>query len=361
MNAEQTLTGRLLKYHSNFYYVEAEGVLYECSLRGIIKKEGTEPLVGDFVELDSIQPQTGIARVNRVLPRKNSISRPKLANVDQVFVVYSLREPMFDPHQMDRYLTHIELAGVTPILCISKADLAESPDEQEAIRSLYAEKLGYTVLFTSIRESENLQTIRAFTKDKISVLAGPSGSGKSSLLNALNPHLKLRVGEVSEKIARGQHTTRHVELLSLFADEPQTLIADTPGFSNLKFNYVLPERIQEIYRDFAQLRSHCAFSDCLHIDEEGCAVKADEAVASSTRYLSYLDLIEEAKLYKDEVRATSQKEEFGYKQLDRKGKESLRLLRLKEKNRDDSRRTIRQQVSQLGLQGQDEDQSEEDP
>lgn len=359
MNAEKTLTGRLRKYHSNFYYVEAEGVLYECSLRGIIKKEGTEPLVGDFVELDSIQPQAKIARVNRVLERKNSISRPKLANVDQVFVVYSLKEPQFDPHQMDRYLTHIELAGVTPILCISKSDLGDGESDLQAIQSLYADQLGYTVLFTSIRNPESMQAIRALAKDKISVLAGPSGSGKSSLLNALNPNLQLRVGEVSEKIARGQHTTRHVELLSLFDEEPKTLIADTPGFSNLKFNYVLPERIQEIFRDFAEIRSRCAFSDCLHIDEEGCAVRANETLLNGTRYRSYLDLIVEARLYKDEARSTSQKEAFGYKQLDRKGKESLRILRLKEKNRDDSRRTVRQQVSQLGLENHLESQEED--
>lgn len=355
MNAEKTLTGRLRKYHSNFYYVEAEGTLYECSLRGIIKKEGTEPLVGDFVELDSIQPQAKIARVNRVLERKNSISRPKLANVDQVFVVYSLKEPDFDPNQMDRYLTHIELAGITPILCISKSDLGADGQEQAAIRSLYADRLGYPVLFTSIRDESSMQRIRELARNKISVLAGPSGSGKSSLLNALNPALKLRVGEVSEKIARGQHTTRHVELLSLFDEEPNTLIADTPGFSNLKFNYVLPERIQEIYRDFAEIRSQCAFSDCLHLDEEGCAIRANETLISSSRYASYLDLMAEARLYKDEARATSQKEEFGYKRLDRKGQESLRILRLKEKNRDDSRRTVRQQVSQLGLENHADD------
>lgn len=355
MNAELTLTGRLRKYHSNFYYVEAEGVQYECSLRGLIKKEGIEPLVGDFVELDSVQLGSKTARINRVLERKNAISRPKLANVDQVFVVYSLKEPDFDPNQMDRYLTHIELAGVLPILCVSKADLGDPEADLAPIKALYEERLGYQVLFTSVRKSESMDVIRALAKGKISVLAGPSGSGKSSLLNALNPDLQLRVGEVSEKIARGQHTTRHVELLSLFEDEPDTLIADTPGFSNLKFNYVFPERIQEVYRDFAELRTHCAFSDCLHIDEEGCAVRADETVVNSSRYRSYLDLIAEARLYKEEASASSQKEEFGYKRLDRKGKESLRILRLKEKNRDASRRTMRQQVSQLGL---DEHESE---
>lgn len=354
MNAEQTLTGRLRKYHSNFYYVEADGVLYECALRGIIKKEGTEPMVGDFVELDSIHPQSRMARINRVLARKNSITRPKLANVDQVFVVYSLKEPAFDPHQMDRYLTHIELAGLTPVLCVSKSDLAQTESDLSDIKTLYEDQLGYKVFFTSVREPGSMNGIRAMAKHTVSVLAGPSGSGKSSLLNALNPDLRLRVGEISEKIARGQHTTRHVELLTLFEDEPDTLIADTPGFSNLKFNYVLPERLQEVFRDFDQLRQHCAFSDCLHVDEEGCAVRADETMTRGTRYQSYLNMLTEARLYKQEASASSQKEEFGYKQLDRKGKDALRILRLKEKNRDASRRTMRQQVDQLEHEGQEE-------
>ncbi|MCE3235825.1 MAG: ribosome small subunit-dependent GTPase [Vampirovibrio sp.] len=355
-----TLTGRLRKYHSNFYYVEAEGTLFECALRGLIKKEGGDVLVGDFVELDSVNAAAGTARINRVLPRKNSISRPKLANVDRVLVVYSLREPIFDPNQMDRYLTHIELAGITPILCISKADLAENDEELARIRDLYECKLGYRVLFTSVNHLADLQPIRELAEGNITVLAGPSGSGKSSLLNALNADLQLRVGEVSEKIARGQHTTRHVELLSLFDDSPDTLIADTPGFSNLKFTYVLPIQLEAAMRDFAPYREHCAFSDCLHVDEEGCAVRENLASIAESRYQSYLDMLAEARLYKEEANSTSQKQEFGYKQLDRKGKESVRILRLKEKNRDASRRTRKQQVSLLETDEPHDEEADQD-
>jgi ribosome biogenesis GTPase len=341
------ITGRLRKYHSNFYYVEANGVLYECMLRGLIKKEGTDVLVGDFVELDSIDSATKTARINRVLERKNAISRPKMANIDQVLVVYSLHEPEFDPQQLDRYLTHIELAGLTPIICVSKADLAQSPDELTRIEDLYNKQLGYSVFFTSVQDSTSLDAIRQLAQGKISVLAGPSGSGKSSLLNALNPNLQLRVGEVSEKIARGQHTTRHVELLPLFEDRTDTFIADTPGFSNLRFNYVLPNQLEAAFRDFAPYRDQCAFSDCLHIDEADCAVRAHLNALAESRYQSYKDLLAEARLYKDEANTTSQKEEFGYKQLDRKGKDAVRILRLKEKNRDASRRTMKQRVSQF--------------
>lgn len=346
--------GRLLKYHSNFYYVEEAGVLYECALRGLIKKEGMDVLVGDFVALDSVNEGSKTARVQRVVNRKNAITRPKLANVDQVIVVYSLREPLFDPNQMDRYLTHVELAGLEPILCISKADLAQSDDEIRKIQALYNEQLGYQVMFTSVKDLNSLQTIQNIIQDKITVLAGPSGSGKSSLLNTLNPQFKLRVGEVSAKISRGAHTTRHVELLSLRADDPHTFIADTPGFSNLKFNTMLPIQIATLYRDFQPYKAQCAFTDCLHVDEEGCVVLANRDKISDTRYQSYLDILTEARVYKEESAATSQKEEFGYKQLDRKGKESLQILRLKEKNRDGSRRTQKQQVRLLDMEDEPE-------
>ena len=345
--------GRLLKYHSNFYYVESEGVLYECALRGLLKKEGQDVLVGDFVVLDSLNEGSKTARVQRVVDRKNAISRPKLSNVDQVIVVYSLREPLFDFNQMDRYLTHVELAGLEPILCVSKADLAQSKAEIAQIQSLYEDQLGYRTFFTSVRQPESLDPILALIQGKITVLAGPSGCGKSSLLNRINPNFQLRVGEVSAKISRGAHTTRHVELLALHADDPDTLIADTPGFSNLKFNTVLPTQVAALFRDFQPYKADCAFTDCLHADEEGCAVLAQREKIAETRYLSYLDILVEARAYKEEAAASSQKEEFGYKQLDRKGKEALQILRLKEKNRDGSRRTQKQQVRLLELEDGD--------
>jgi ribosome biogenesis GTPase len=190
--------------------------------------------------------------------------------------------------------------------------------------------------------------------NRVSVLAGPSGAGKSSLLNALNPDLQLRVGEVSGKIERGQHTTRHVELLQLQEADSETLIADTPGFSNLKFNTVLPRQLESIFRDFAPFREQCAFSDCLHTAEtdpdtgklrdEGCAVLANLSDISETRYRSYLAMLAEARTYKEESQVTSQKQEYGYKEVSKKGRDAVKILRLKERNRDLSRRTQRQQV-----------------
>jgi ribosome biogenesis GTPase len=351
------MQGRLLKRHSHFYYVEADGVVYECMGRGLLKKGGEEPLVGDFVELDSMDAVNRTARIHAILPRRNTLGRPRIANADGVLVVCSLKEPNFDPLQTDRYLTHVELAGLTPVLCVTKADLADNPAELEGIAALYGDRLGYRVVFTSTRRPETLDALRDCLQGRVMVLAGPSGSGKSSLLNALNPALRLRVGDISGKIGRGTHTTRHVSLLSLSPDDPDTLIADTPGFSNLRFDTILPARIESVYRDFVPLRSGCAFSDCLHINEEDCAVRAHlaqsgqavqdgDAIAES-RYTGYLALIAEAREAEEALKTAGQKDEPGYKVLHRKGREALHILRLKEKNRDAARNTRKQQVNRL--------------
>ncbi len=343
------LQGRLVKRHSQFYYVEADGVLYECMGRGLLKKGGEEPLVGDFVELDSVNTGNRTARIHTIQPRANMLRRPSIANVDGVLVVCSLKDPVFESPQVDRYLTHVEMAGLSPILCVTKCDLAQDALELNAIRELYNEQLGYEVFFTSTIQPETIIALRSRLRSKVTVLAGPSGSGKSSMLNALNPELCLRVGEVSGKIARGTHTTRHVALLPLSNDDPGTLIADTPGFSNLRFDTTLSNAIEQVYRDFIPYRSHCTFSDCLHITEEGCQVRAHLAEISASRYQSYLNLVSEAREAEDTLKATSEKEARGYKVLHRKGQEELYILRLKEKSRDAARNTQKQQVNRQVL------------
>jgi ribosome biogenesis GTPase / thiamine phosphate phosphatase len=353
-----TLAGRLVKRHSHFYYVEAEGVLYECMGRGMLKKGGEEPIVGDFVELDSVNPANNTARIQKIQPRTNMLRRPSIANVDGVLVVCSLKEPAFDGVQVDRYLTHVELVGLKPILCVTKSDLAQDAAELDAIRALYAEQLGYDVFFTSYLQPESITVLKTHLEGRVTVLAGPSGSGKSSMLNALNPELQLRVGEVSSKIARGTHTTRHVALLPLSNDDASTLIADTPGFSNLRFDTTLPESVERVYRDFAPYRANCAFSDCLHLNEEGCAVREHLDELAVSRYKSYTTLIGEAREYEETLKATSEKEERGYKVLHRKGQEELYILRLKEKNRDAARNTQKQQVNRQILMEEAEEKSD---
>lgn len=341
-----------MKYHSNYYYVDINGILLECYVRGILKKEGVELLVGDWVTVDAIDWAAKTGRISALKPRKNMIVRPKLANVDIAIVVHSVLQPAFDYTQVDRYLCSIELAGIKPFLCITKADLVEDNSEMLTnIIELYANRLKYTVFSVSVKHPKSLEAFRRALKNQISVLSGPSGSGKSSLLNTLNPSLTLRVGEVSEKIQRGQHTTRHVELLALDDSGINTLVADTPGFSNVRFQSILPEQLKKVFKEFAPYEQTCHFSDCLHTNENGCAVLDNREHIVSSRYQSYLTFLEEARQYKVERQTTSQKQSYGSKTLDGKGK----ILRLKEKSREASRRTMKQQVEQESVWTQDDE------
>lgn len=341
MSAERTGSGRLLKYHSNYYYVEADGILYECSVKGILKKEGQDLLVGDEVSLDNVDSDARTARISGILPRKSLLGRPKIANIDRVLIVHPLKQPDFSAHQLDRYLTHVEVSGLVPLICISKCDLKDQEGEEEAVLSLYREQLGYTVFLTSILKPETCQPILSAIGGKVSVVAGLSGAGKSSLLNTLNPDLGLRVQDVSLKLGRGQHTTRHVELLEI---APHTYMADTPGFSNLKFTDVSPQTIRATFPEFRNLETACEFNDCLHLDEAGCAIPNLPGVICESRYQSYRELVEEAKQHLVTLQTTSQKSEYGTKTLHQKGKKDLQILKLKEKAREASRRTDKQRL-----------------
>lgn len=370
------MRGRLTKYHSNYYYVDVDGQLYECFLKGVLKKalkssadraanELSELVVGDWVTLDSVDEGNKTGRITDVEPRQNVLSRPKIANVDQVLVVYPLKQPEFDSHLLDRYLIHIAIAGIPACICLSKSDLADKPNEVADIQHLYQSSLGYPVHPISVYQAESLDSIKQLLKDKVTVLAGPSGAGKSSLMNAIQPDLNLRVSEVSQKIERGQHTTRHVELLPLYSDSGNTFVADTPGFSHLKFDYVLPQDLSKAFSEFKD--AHCQYADCLHMatrnepsesseseqdiqapDSIGCEY-LDTATGdpnpekiTQSRYASYLAMMAEASTYKQESTKSSQKQEYGFKQVSSKGKQNLSILKLKEKNREASRRSHRQ-------------------
>jgi len=348
-------TGRLLKRHSQFYYVEFEGVVFECMGRANLKKAGLEPTVGDFVTLDSIDEQSKTGRIASILPRKNALGRPSVTNADGVFVVCAFREPSFDFTQTDRYLTHVSLNGMDPVLCITKIDLADNAADLEAIQTLY-EKLGIPVEFLSIKRDGVPDSLKQRMKDKMHVLAGPSGSGKSSLLNALNNQLHLRIGDVSDKNARGRHTTRHASLLQIDENDPHTLVADTPGFSNLRFDQCLPADIVSVFPEFRDYKADCAFSDCFHLTETDCAVRNNENCIAPSRYASYQVLIQEAKEFEALLKKSSSKVERGYKRLDGEGSKSIEIVRLKEKNRDPGRKTLKQQVDLLIL---DEKENEE--
>ena len=267
----------------------AEGKEWECHLRGKHKIKNVNFLPGDKV-LISIE-ETGMGLVEGVLPRKNQLIRPTIANVDQLVIIASLAKSVTDLVLVDRLLVIAEAEQIQPLLVLNKADLLEERQYQEIVK-LYQQY--YQVVVTSTKMNIGIDNLRDCLADKISVFAGPSGVGKSSLLNKVQKDLKLKSAEVSKKTGRGRHTTRHVSLLPL---ESGGMVADTPGFSRLELPKVAPEEMGTLFPEFAKLIGNCKFRNCFHDKEPHCAVKeaVEEGKISSERYKRYLQFLEELK------------------------------------------------------------------
>ena len=283
------MNDRIIKALSGFYYVQTEDGIVECRARGKFRKEGVSPLVGDFVTI-SRSGKSGT--VEEILPRKNSFIRPAVANVDLLVLLASCAIPQTEPFLIDRVLAIAGQQGVEPLICVNKNDL----EPGEGLAGIYR-RAGFRVVVTSAETGEGVDELRAAISGKLSAFTGNSGVGKSSILNALCPELKLAVGEVSEKLGRGRHTTRHIELYSLGNG---TFVADTPGFSSFdteRMDLVLKDQLQYAFSDFAPYLGKCQFQDCAHLKEPGCAVRAalERGEIEPTRYESYKRLYEMAK------------------------------------------------------------------
>ena len=265
------MQGKIIKGIAGFYYVNVvESGLYECKAKGSFRKNGIKPLVGDEVELEVLDEEEKIGNVTKILPRKNELIRPAVANIDQALVVFAVTEPKPHYNLLDRFLVMMERKEIPVILCFNKTDLAEHPEIAE-LEEVYA-SCGYPVLFT----------------------AGPSGVGKSSLINLLQSGVQMETGSISRKIARGKHTTRHSELIMI---SPDSYIMDTPGFSSLYVNDFEKEELKYYFPEFSPYEGKCRFNGCDHIHEPGCAVK--EAVESGAihkiRYEDYTEMYRELK------------------------------------------------------------------
>lgn len=286
--------GRIVKALSGFYYVADGERLFSCRARGLFKKKGAKvnPLVGDWVVYDAINEEEGY--VMEVGERTSELVRPPIANVDQAVLVFSMFKPAFSALLLDKFLVHTEHAGIDSVIILSKAD--QVPEEEIAAIVAKYEAIGYRVIPTSTKQPRGLDEVRDLLHDRISVFAGQSGVGKSSLINALFPGTSLQTGDVSEKLGRGKHTTRHVELIPLAGGG---YVADTPGFSSLEFADMDELDLAEAFRDFARRSPDCKFRGCLHVSEPSCAVQ--EAVAagevSRERYDHYLQFRDELKEY----------------------------------------------------------------
>ncbi|NNJ29070.1 ribosome small subunit-dependent GTPase A [Lacrimispora defluvii] len=287
------MTGKILKGIAGFYYVHSkEGNLYECKAKGIFRNRNVKPLVGDDVEITVLNEAERIGNIEEILPRKNALVRPAVANVDQALVVFSITHPEPNFNLLDRFLVMMESQDVPVHICFNKIDLSEH-EKMADLRKMY-EAAGYPVYFTSIYENKGIETVRDILAGKTTVLAGPSGVGKSSLTNLLYPEAEMETARISEKIQRGKHTTRHSEL---FGIGNQTYMMDTPGFSSMYLEDMECGRLKEYFPEFEPYETDCRFLGCVHIGEKVCGVKdaVTEGKISQSRYDNYRLLYEELK------------------------------------------------------------------
>ncbi|HAT02122.1 MAG TPA: ribosome small subunit-dependent GTPase A [Oribacterium sp.] len=317
-----SLTGKIFKGIGGFYYVHTSEGDYECHAKGIFRNRKEKPLVGDIVELEPVKDSekdfTG--SIIRILPRKNQLIRPEVANVDQAVVVFALKHPDPNLNLLDRFLINMEKQNIPVVIFFNKCDLLkqdETPCRNEGpasteekrkkksfipeIHSKHPERIpeiyrraGYRVLEISTKNEDSLPAIREVLQGKTTVLSGPSGVGKSSLTNLIHPEANMETGELSKKIARGKNTTRHTEF---FYIDDNSYVLDTPGFTSLYVTEIPPERLMYYFPEFESYRTDCRFNTCVHIGEHDCAVKqavADGQIAEE-RYSSYVLLYEELK------------------------------------------------------------------
>lgn len=287
------MQGKIVKGIAGFYYVHVvESGLYECKAKGIFRKEKLKPLVGDVVEIDILDETEKKGNIVEVLKRKNELIRPAVANIDQALVVFAVTKPKPHFNLLDRFLIMMEQKEIPVILCFNKKDIATDPEIQK-LKEIY-ETCGYRIVFTSALEEENVDELKQLLHGKTTAIAGPSGVGKSSLINLLQPDANMETGSISEKIERGRHTTRHSELIWI---EEDTYIMDTPGFSSLYTNDFEKEELKYYFREFAAYEGTCRFLGCDHVHEPGCKVKEamEEGKIHQVRYKNYLEMYQELK------------------------------------------------------------------
>lgn len=352
------LKGQILKIHSDFYYVKFanNADVFECKIREILKKQKEKVLVGDFVQCTEINLNKKTAVIEKILPRKNFLTRPSVANVEQVVIISSIKEPDLDFEQLNRYICFAKYHKIKTKLCFNKNDLSEDDSVIEKIFEIY-EPLGFEIVFTSALEKLGIEDFIEILGNKTTVFCGNSGVGKSSLINSICPDLNIKTKQVSEKTSHGVHTTRHCEIIEIRRQEgkkarsskcspscppallPSIRIIDTPGFSNVRFDFLLPTEVDELFDEIKKYKSDCKFKDCSHVQEEGCKVLEHIDEIDISRYQSYLSFVQEANEFKEKIKQQGTKKETSQKEgLNRQ------VAKISTRKRQSARNTQRQNI-----------------
>ena len=291
------MQGKIIKGIAGFYYVYAAdghgaGTVYECKAKGVFRRNHEKPLVGDDVEMDVLDEENALGNISRILPRRSELVRPAVANVDQALVIFAIVKPQPNFNLLDRFLIMMEQRGLPCIICFNKLDIDEN-GQGEQYREIY-EKCGYRTLLVSAGEGQGVEELKALLAGKTTTVAGPSGVGKSSLVNRFQDNIQMQTGSISEKIDRGKHTTRHSEFIVVAEN---TYILDTPGFSSLGLFDLDKESLADYYPEFARYEKYCKFAGCSHVSEPVCGVRdaVEEGEIPRMRYENYKLLYEELK------------------------------------------------------------------
>ena len=288
-----TMKGKIIKGIAGFYYVHVvHSGIYECKAKGVFRNRKIKPLVGDDVEIEILSEEEKLGNITEIYDRKSELIRPAVSNIDQALVVFAIAEPMPNLNLLDRFLVMMEKNDIDTIICFNKIDLV-SEEKILEMRDVYV-KAGYHVMFTSTKNKSGVEEVKRMLMGKTTAFAGPSGVGKSSLLNMILPEANSKTGEISDKIKRGKHTTRHSEIFNICED---TYIMDTPGFSSLYVNDFEKEDLKDYFREFKEFNYDCKFTGCVHINEPDCAIKdrLNRNEISHSRYDNYVLMYEEIK------------------------------------------------------------------
>lgn len=287
------MIGKIMKGIAGFYYVGVvESGVYECKAKGIFRKDKIKPLVGDDVEIEVLNEEEKLGNIVKILPRRSELIRPAVANIDQALVIFAAREPKPNLSLLDRFLVIMEKQDIPVIICFNKQDLCDE-EEVGRLKGIY-EACGYPVVLASAKQGEGIKEIKSLLRGKTTTVAGPSGVGKSSLTNLLQNEVQMETGEISKKLGRGRHTTRHSQIIQI---EEDTWLYDTPGFTSFYVEEIEKEELRFYFREFSKYEGTCRFQGCTHTHEPGCMVKnaLEEGKISKERYENYLELYGELK------------------------------------------------------------------